>query len=107
RTGRLGTPRPSLIDGLGEDVIPGTIDVRYIDRVIQVSDRDAYRMTLRLAREEAILGGSSSGAAVWAAARMAEEVGPEAVIVVLLPDTGERYLSKLNEAWLREKGLIE
>ncbi len=106
RTGRLGPARPYLVDGIGEDFIPGTIDFRYIDRVIPVSDRDAYRMTLRLAREEALLCGNSSGAAVWAAARVAEEVGPEAVIVVLLPDTGERYLSKLNEAWLREKGLI-
>ncbi len=105
RTGKMASPRPYLIDGIGEDFIPETIDFRYIDEVVTVTDRDAYQMTLRLAREEAILCGNSSGAAVWAAARIAERATPDDVIVVLLPDTGERYLSKFNAAWLRAHGL--
>lgn len=107
RTGNLPEPKPYLIDGIGEDFIPGTVDFSVIDDIIQVSDRDAYQMTLRLAREEAILAGSSSGAAVWAACEVARQSPPDAVIVVLLPDTGERYLSKLNRKWLLEHGLID
>ena len=105
RTGQMVPPRPYLIDGIGEDFIPETIDFRYIDEVITVSDRDAYQMTLRLAREEAILCGNSSGAAVWAAAQIAARASPDDVIVVLLPDTGERYLSKFSVEWLRAHGL--
>ena len=107
RTGRLPEPRPYLIDGIGEDFIPGTVDLSIIDEMIQVTDRDAYRMTMRLAREEGILTGSSGGAAVWAAAEAAASLGSESVMVVLLPDTGERYLSKLNKDWLEEHGLLD
>ncbi len=107
KTGRLPQPHPYLIDGIGEDFIPGTVDLSVIDEIIPVSDKDAYQMTLRLAREEAILAGSSSGAAVWAALQVAASAPPDALIVVLLPDTGERYLTKLNLNWLREHGLLD
>src|SRR5207247_6566131 len=88
----------------GEDFIPESTWFQYIDEIVKVADKESYLMTRRLAREEAILAGSSSGAAVVAARRIAETLGPNDVLVVLLPDKGERYLSKAdNEEWLKEQ----
>lgn len=96
------------IEGIGEDFIPEATWFQYIDDIVKAGDKEAYLMTRRLAREEAILAGSSSGAAVVAARRIAETLPAEAVLVVLLPDTGERYLSKAhNEEWLKEQGYLE
>lgn len=106
-TGRIPEPHPYLIDGIGEDFIPGTVNLELLDDIIQVSDRDAYQMTLRLAKEEGILTGSSGGAAVWAAAEVAKVLNEDSLVVVILPDTGERYLSKLNKEWLAKHNLIE
>jgi cystathionine beta-synthase len=97
---------PYLIDGIGEDFIPGNIKFEYIDEIIPISDKYAYDITMRLAREESILVGSSSGAAVAGAIEVAKRMKPDQLIVVLLPDTGTRYLSKLNNDWLHSKGLI-
>jgi len=100
--------RTYKIEGIGEDFIPATTQFEYIDAVTTVGDKDAYLMTRRLAREEGILGGSSSGAALIAALQVARDLGPEDVLVVLLPDTGERYLSKAhNEEWLKEQGFLD
>lgn len=98
-------PKPYLIDGIGEDFIPGTVDFKYIDKIIQIEDKEAYEMTILLAQKEGILSGSSSGAAVAAAVKIAKEAPSNSVIVVLLPDTGERYLSKLNKEWFEKHGL--
>ncbi|HKW43763.1 MAG TPA: cystathionine beta-synthase [Thermoplasmata archaeon] len=96
------------IEGIGEDFVPESTWFKYIDEVVKVGDKEAYLMTRRLAREEGILAGSSSGAALVAARRIAETLGPNDVLVVLLPDTGERYLSKAhNEEWLKEQGYLE
>ena len=96
------------IEGIGEDFVPESTWFDYIDDVVKVGDKEAYLMTRRLAREEGILAGSSSGAALVAARQVAEGLGPESVLVVLLPDTGERYLSKAhNEEWLKEQGYLE
>jgi cystathionine beta-synthase len=95
-----------LIDGIGEDFMPATMWWDYVDEVITVDDPEAYRAVLELARTEAIFGGSSAGAAVAGARRVARELPEDALVVTLLPDSGERYLSKLNEAWMRDKGLI-
>lgn len=103
--GVMVKPKPYLIDGIGEDFIPGTVDFKYIDEIIPIEDKEAYEMTMRLVREEGILAGSSSGAAVAAAVKVAKKTEEASVIVVLLPDTGERYLSKLNKEWFQQHGL--
>lgn len=96
-----------LIDGIGEDFLPDSCWVDQIDEVIQVDDKTAYGAVLELARGEAIFTGSSGGAAVAGARRVAAELPADALVVTLLPDSGERYLSKLNETWMREKGLLD
>ncbi|MEK6810642.1 MAG: cysteine synthase, partial [Candidatus Thermoplasmatota archaeon] len=96
------------IEGIGEDFIPDTTWFEYIDDIIKVGDKEAFLIARRLAREEGILAGSSAGAALIAALKVAEDLEPEHVLVVLLPDTGARYLSKAhNEEWLREMGFLE
>ncbi|MBI3333765.1 MAG: cysteine synthase A [Candidatus Omnitrophica bacterium] len=84
---------PHRIQGIGAGFIPEVLDRSVIDEVIQVEDMEAYTMARRLAREEGILAGISSGAAVWAALKVAQRLGPGKTVVVILPDTGERYLS--------------
>ncbi len=95
-----------LIDGIGEDFVPDNVQFQYIDEMIQCSDPDALIMTRRLAREEGLLVGSSSGAAVVVALQVARDLDADKIMVVLIPDTGERYLSKVHsEKWLAEHGL--
>jgi len=89
-----GKPGPHKIQGIGAGFVPQVLDRSVIDRLIQVSDEDAFDMARRLARQEGILAGISSGAAVWAAVRIAKEPASEGrLIVVILPDTAERYIS--------------
>ncbi|MGH2638035.1 MAG: PLP-dependent cysteine synthase family protein [Rhabdochlamydiaceae bacterium] len=95
------------IEGIGEDFIPGTLDFSNIDETIRVSDKEAYTMARKLAREEAILAGSSSGAAVAGAIKIARNLGEWDTVVTILPDRGERYLSKLyNDNWMKENDLL-
>ncbi len=96
-----------LVDGLGEDFLPDSVWFDYIDEVITIDDKTAYRATMELARKEAIFGGSSTGSAASAARQVAAGLGEDSLVVTLFPDSGERYLSKLNRAWLSEKGLLE
>ncbi|MGH2605026.1 MAG: pyridoxal-phosphate dependent enzyme, partial [Anaerolineales bacterium] len=99
---------PYKVEGIGEDFIPTTLDLNLLDDVIQVSDAEAFRWTRRLVREEGIFGGGSSGAALAGALRYARDLGPERLVVVILPDTGARYLSKVfNDDWMRENGFLE
>ena len=95
-----------LIDGIGEDFLPEAVWWDTIDEIVTVDDRTAYRATMELARTEAIFGGSSGGAAVAAARRVAEPLPDDGLVVTLLPDSGERYLSKLNQEWMSAKGLL-
>jgi cystathionine beta-synthase len=102
-----GSGRPYLVEGVGEDIWPQTYDRDICDRVIAISDRDSFLMTRRLAREEALLVGGSCGLAVAAALRAADDAGPDDVIVVLLPDGGRGYLSKIfNDDWMADYGFI-
>ena len=96
-----------LIDGIGEDLLPESVWIDTIDEIIKVDDKSAYQAVLDLARSEAIFTGSSGGAAAVGARRIAEREGEDCLVVTLFPDSGERYLSKLNEAWMREQGLID
>lgn len=103
-----GTGRPYLVEGVGEDMWPVTYDPSVCDRVIAVSDKESFGMTRRLAREEALLVGGSSGLAVVAALRVAAEAGPGAAVVTLLPDGGRGYLSKIfNDDWMADYGFLE
>src|SRR5213594_5101754 len=96
------------IEGIGEDFIPETTWFEFIDDVVKVGDKDAYLLTRRLARDEGILAGSSAGAALFVALKIAEGLRKEDVLVVLLPDSGTKYVSKAhNEAWLKDMGFLE
>ncbi|WP_109473570.1 cystathionine beta-synthase [Ornithinimicrobium cavernae] len=100
-----GTGRPYLVEGVGEDMWPGAYDTSVPDRIIPVSDAESFAMTTRLALEEGLLVGGSSGMAVVAALKAAKDLGPEHTVVVLLPDGGRGYLGKIfNEGWMRSYG---
>jgi cystathionine beta-synthase len=101
--------RPYLVEGVGEDFWPETFDRGVVDRWVTVSDRDAFLTTRRLAQMEGVLAGGSGGLALHAALAVAAEIeDPEAVVVVILPDGGRSYLSKIySDAWMRQYGFLE
>lgn len=99
---------PYLTEGIGEDIVPGNLDLSLIDRVIKVTDKNAALMARKLARYEGLFVGWSCGSAVWAALQVARELSPKDVVVVLLPDHGMRYLGKIyNDAWMQAQGFLE
>jgi len=100
-------PHQYKVEGIGEDFMPGTMDMSIVDDIIQVSDKDAFHMARRLAQEEGILVGGSGGTAVHAAVKVAEHLPKDKTIVTLLPDTGRNYLSKLfSDQWMKEQGFL-
>jgi cystathionine beta-synthase len=102
-----GTGRPYLVEGVGEDFWPETYDRTICDEIIKVSDKASFEMTRRLAREEGLLVGGSCGMAVAAALEVARRAGPDDVVVVLLPDGGRGYLSKIfNDDWMARYGFL-
>ena len=109
RTRSLGEGHPYKVEGIGGDKIPTTLWFEYVDEFRQLPDRDAFAMTRRLAREEGILAGGSSGHNVALALQVAREVDdPSAMVVTLICDLGERYLSKVyNDEWMRENQMMD
>jgi len=108
-SGRADDVRPYLVEGVGEDFWPETFDPSLVDRWITVPDRDAFLTTRRLAMVEGILAGGSGGMAVHAALQAAAELeDPAAMMVVILPDSGRSYLSKIySDTWMRQYGFLE
>jgi cystathionine beta-synthase len=102
-----GQGRPYLVEGIGEDFWPETYDRTIADRVVMVSDRDSFLTARRITREEGILVGGSCGTAVWAALDIGRDLGPDAVIVVVFPDSGRGYLSKVyDDGWMADHGFL-
>jgi len=100
-------PHQYKIEGIGEDFMPGTMDFSIVDEVVPVSDRDAFHIARKLAREEGILVGGSGGAAVYAALKLAEKMRKGQTVVTLLPDSGRNYLSKLfSDQWMKDQGFL-
>ncbi|MEU7569790.1 cystathionine beta-synthase [Micromonospora sp. NPDC049240] len=103
-----GTGRPYLVEGVGEDFWPETYDRSVADEIVEVSDKQSFEMTRRLAREEGLLVGGSCGMAVVGALEVARKAGPDDVVVVLLPDGGRGYLSKIfNDRWMARYGFLD
>ncbi|MBS1270258.1 MAG: putative cystathionine beta-synthase [Gammaproteobacteria bacterium] len=108
KTGKLGTPHTYKVEGVGEDLIPDTMDFSVIDDVVQVTDRESFNAARRLCKTEGIFSGGSGGTAIFGAYQVARELPEESLVVVLLPDTGERYLSKVfNDEWMKENQFFE
>lgn len=100
--------RPYKVEGIGEDFIPGTIDLKLVDRIVRVSDRDSFLLARRITREEGILVGGSAGTAMKAAIEVARELDEKKLLVVILPDTGRNNLSKIySDEWMRQNGYLE
>ena len=100
--------RPYLVEGIGEDFIPETFDPAVVDRWVTVSDRDSFLTARQVTREEGLLVGGSGGTAVFAALETSKQLADDAVVVVVLPDSGRGYLSKVfNDSWMLEHGYVE
>jgi len=107
KTRNVGKPHVYKVEGIGEDYLVKAVDFSIIDRMIQVTDRDSFLMARQLARTEGVFAGGSSGSVVWAALRLAKEVPEGKNIVVILPDSGDRYLSKIyDDRWMEENGYL-
>lgn len=108
KTGKVGQSSTYVVEGIGEDIFPTTMDFCVLDDIIQVSDRDCFIWTRKLARAEGIFTGGSGGGCVYAALQVARKLGKDGLVVAFLPDTGMRYLSKIfNDEWMRDNRYME
>jgi cystathionine beta-synthase len=102
------TPKSYKVEGIGMSYLPQTVDMRVIDKILRITDKESFLMARRITREEGLLVGGSSGTAVAAAIRIARELPPEAIMVVVMPDSGRGYMSKIfNDEWMHANGFLE
>ncbi|MEE9554189.1 MAG: pyridoxal-phosphate dependent enzyme [candidate division Zixibacteria bacterium] len=107
KTGKIPEPHVYKVEGIGEDMVTKAMDFSVVDEIIQVSDRDCFLTARELTRKEGLFAGGSSGGAVWAALKLAEKAKPDDVIIVILPDSGGRYLSKIfNDGWMADNSFL-
>ena len=108
KTGNIGKAHTYVVEGIGEDILPGALDFTVLDDIIQVNDEECFLWARRLAKREGIFTGGSGGGCVSAALRVAQGCRPSDLIVAFLPDSGSRYLSKIyNDSWMREHGYAD
>ena len=108
KSGTIGEARTYVVEGIGEETLPGTMDFAVLDDVVQVNDEECFLWARRLAKREGIFTGGAGGGCVSAALRVAKDCRKDDLVVALLPDTGTRYLSKIfNDSWMRELGYAD
>ena len=108
KTGQTIRAKTYVVEGIGEDFFPTTMNLKILDDVLQVNDEECFVVARRLVKLEGIFTGGSGGGCISATLRIARDLGPEAFVVAFLPDTGMRYLSKVyNDEWMRERGYVE
>ena len=107
-TGKLVEATPYLVEGIGQEVIPPNVHIKYVDEVINVTDRDSFEMARLLGRQEGIFCGGSTGTNLAAALKVARELDENGIVVFIVCDTGEHYLTKFHsDEWMKEKRLLE
>ncbi|EQB64119.1 MAG: hypothetical protein RBG1_1C00001G1698 [candidate division Zixibacteria bacterium RBG-1] len=107
KTGKLPQPHVYKVEGIGEDMLTGAMDFSVVDEIYQVSDQQSFLMTRKLTRQEGLFVGGSSGSAAYAALELAKKVGKDKIIVVILPDSGSRYLSKIySDEWMKDNSFL-
>ena len=108
KTGRLTKPFSYYVEGIGEDFLPSTMNLKILDEIMRVDDKECFMMTRDLVRQEGLYVGGSSGAAVAGAIKYAEMSKRKENILVLLPDSAQKYLSKVfDDKWMRENGFLD
>jgi cystathionine beta-synthase len=106
--GTKGEIHTYKVEGIGEDFIPSNLDLKIVDEIVVVSDKDAFQTARKLAAEEGIIAGGSSGAAVFASLQVAERLKKNQIVVTILPDTGRNYLTKIySDDWMRRNGFLD
>jgi cystathionine beta-synthase len=107
-TGKIVEATPYLVEGIGQEIVPPNVHIKYVDEVINITDRDSFEMSRKLGRMEGIFCGGSTGTNLAAAFRVAEGLDENAIVVFIVCDTGEHYLTKHHsDEWLKEKRLLE
>ncbi len=108
KSGKVGRALTYVVEGIGEDFFPATMNLNILDDILQVTDEECFVVARRLVKMEGIFTGGSGGGCISAALKVAEKLGPKDLIVAFLPDTGMRYLSKVyNDEWMRERGYVD